>query len=115
MGYLAGYLVVGGLGLLLAPAFGLRLLMATGEYGDVMPRVVGMFMLVLAGLVASFIRRNDYSYYGFTIVARTFIVLTLTTLWFRTGDPLFVVLVAIVLVGLLPSIYVQLTSKEGRR
>jgi hypothetical protein len=66
-----------------------------------------MFMLVLAGFVTSFVRRADYSYYAYTILARTFIVLTLAALYWRTGDPLFLVLDAIVLVGLLPAMYVQ--------
>jgi uncharacterized protein YjeT (DUF2065 family) len=45
--YLGSYLVVGGLGFLLAPAWTLRLLFAQGSYGDVMPRLVGVFMTAL--------------------------------------------------------------------
>ena len=114
MVYLAGYLTVGGAGLLVAPDLALRLLLSDGGYGDVMPRVVGMFMLVLAGFVTSFVRRADYSYYAYTILARTFILLTLTTLYWRTGDPLFLVLDAIVLVGLLPAMYVQWATGRPR-
>jgi len=113
--YLATYLTVGGAGLLVAPAVALRLLLSTGTYGDVMPRVVGMFMLVLAGFVTNFIRRRDYTYYAYTILARTFIVLTLTVLYWSAGDPLFLVLVAIVLVGLLPAMYVRWVADRSRR
>jgi len=109
--YLATYLGVGGLGLLLAPRVALLLLLSTGDYGDVMPRVVGMFMLVLSALVATFIRRRDYSYYLTTIVARVFIVATLAVLYFRSADPLFLVLEGIVLVGLAPAIYVHFVRR----
>ena len=111
--YLASYLGVGGLGLLLAPDLALSLLLSTGEYGDVMPRVVGMFMLVLSYLITSFIRRGDFSYYVATIVARTFIVVVLGVLYLRSGDRLFLVLEAIVLLGLLPAIYLQLSGEGG--
>jgi hypothetical protein len=59
--YLTGYLLIGGLGLLLMPDVALSLLMSNGDYGDTMPRVVGMFMLVLSGLIGSFVGRADYS------------------------------------------------------
>lgn len=113
--YLSGYLIVGGIGLLVAPAVALRLLLSTGSYGDVMPRVVGMFMLVLGGLILQFARARDYRYYTYTIVARVFIVLVLTGLYVTSGDPLFVVLPAIVLIGLLPSIYVASVTRHPPR
>lgn len=103
--YLATYLGGGGLGLLLVPNVALSLLLSTGDYGDVMPRVVGMLMLVLSTLVVDFIRHRDYSYYLTTIVARVFIVVTLAVLYLRSTDPLFLVLEGIVLLGLLPAIY----------
>ena len=107
--YLSTYLLLGGLGLLLLPDLTLRLLQSNGAYGDIMPRVVGMFMLALGGVIFQFVRAQDYRYYLYTIFARAFIVLVLTTLYFKSQDPLFLVLDAIVLVGLLPSIYVAAT------
>lgn len=108
--YLATYLLVGGLGLLAAPDVALSLLQSNGAYGDIMPRVVGMFMLVVSGFVVRFLVRSDYSYYAYTVQARTFIVIVLSFLYMRSHDPLFLVLDAIVLVGLLPSAYVLLTK-----
>src|SRR5207249_6131404 len=107
LSYLAGYLLVGGLGFLVAPDVALRLLLSNGAYGDIMPRVVGMFMLALGGFILQFVRARDYRYYLYAVVARSFIVLVLTALYFRARDPLFLVLDAIVLIGLLPSIYSQ--------
>jgi len=112
--YLASYLIGGGLGLLLAPALTLRLLLSNGDYGDIMPRLVGVFMVALGGAVLEFVRAGDYRYYRYTIVARTFIVVALTALYFKARDPLFLVLDAIVLVGLLPSIYVAVRARPAR-
>ena len=109
--YLAAYLATGGLGLLLFPDLTLRLMLSNGAYGDVMPRIVGMFMLVLGGLILQFVRASDYRYYSYTVVARSFIVIVLTAVYFRTRDPLFIALDVIVLAGLLPSIYVVATGK----
>ena len=115
LSYLAGYLLAGGLGFLVAPDVALRLLLSNGAYGDIMPRVVGMFMLALGSLILQFVRARDYRYYLYAVVARSFIILVLTALYFRARDPLFLVLDAIVLIGLLPSIYVVVQSARANR
>jgi hypothetical protein len=104
--YLATYLLIGGGSLLVAPDLALRLLLSNGAYGDIMPRLFGLFMFVLGGIIYQFVRARDYRYYFYTIVARSFIVVVMTALYFKARDPLFLVLDAIVLIGLLPSIYV---------
>lgn len=108
--YLASYLLVGGGALLVAPEFALRLLRSNGEYGDVMPRLFGLFMFVLGGVIFQFLRGRDYRYYLYTVLARCFIVVVMTALYFKAHDPLLLVLDAIVLIGLLPSIYVAARS-----
>ena len=115
LSYLAGYLLVGGLGFLVAPDVALRLLLSNGAYGDIMPRVVGMFMLALGSLILQFVRARDYRYYLYAVVARSFIILVLTALYFRARDPLFLASDAIVLIGLLPSIYVVVQSARASR
>jgi uncharacterized protein YjeT (DUF2065 family) len=109
--YLASYLFIGGLGFAFIPETLLKIFLSTGTYGDVMPRVVGMFMLVLGFLITLFIKNKDYKYYFPTIIARSFIVIFLTVLYFNTDDPLFIILNCVVLIGLLPSIYVYI--KDG--
>src|SRR5215510_661411 len=108
--YLATYLIGGGLGLLVAPDVTLRLLLSKGMYGDVMPRLFGLFMMALGGVIWQFIRARDFRYYTYTIGVRCFIVAVMTALFFTSHDPLLLVLDAIVLVGLLPSIYVAVHS-----
>ena len=61
--YLTTYLLVGGLALLVLPELTLRLLLSNGSYGDVMPRVVGIFMIALGGVILQFVRARDYRYY----------------------------------------------------
>ncbi len=111
--YLSTYLLLGGVGLLLAPDIALRLLLSNGEYGDVMPRMAGMFMIVVAGFTGQFVKRSDYTYYGYTVLARSFIVIVFTALYWKTRDPLFLVLDGIVLLGLVPSAYVYLKSENA--
>jgi hypothetical protein len=111
--YLASYLLLGGFGLLALPDVTLSLLLSNGSHGDVMPRLVGVFMIALGGAVLEFVRARDYRYYGYAIIARIFIVGALTALYVKSRDPLFLVLDAIVLVGLLPSIYVALRARLG--
>jgi hypothetical protein len=90
-----------------------RLLFSNGSYGDVMPRLVGVFMVALGGAVFEFVRARDYRYYQYAIVARIFIVVALTALYTKARDPLFLVLDAIVLIGLLPSIYVAFLARPA--
>src|SRR5262245_2683018 len=112
--YLASYLLVGGFGLLLMPELTLRLLLSNGNYGDVMPRLVGVFMVALGGAVFEFVRAQDYRYYRYAIIARVFIVTALNGLYFQARDPLFLVLNAVVLIGLLPSIYVIVRARSAK-
>jgi uncharacterized protein YjeT (DUF2065 family) len=111
--YLATYLAVGGAGLAFAPDLALDLLLSTSEYEDTMPRVVGMFMLVLGGFIAVMVRNGDYTYYAYSVVARTGIVAFLVGLLIASEDRLFAVLLAIVLAGLLPSYYALLRAPDG--
>ena len=104
--YLTSYLIGGGLGFLFAPQLTLHLLQSNGSYDDIMPRLVGIFMIALGGVIFQFVHHRDYRYYRYAIFARIFIVIAMTALYFKSRDPLFLVLDAIVLVGLLPSIYI---------
>lgn len=108
--YLASYLSAGGLGFGFAPELTLKLFMSNGDYGVIMPRMVGMFMIVLGFMITLFIKNQDYKYYLPTIIARSFIVLFLCYLYFQTHDPLFAIVNVIVLIGLIPSVYVYLRS-----
>lgn len=111
--YLAAYLLIGGLGLAFLPAATLKLFLSSGDYGDIMPRVAGMLMIGLSGVIAQFVYHRDYRYYPYSVYIRSFFVIFLFFLYFRSNDPLFLVLNTIILVGLLPSIY-TLARDRGR-
>jgi uncharacterized protein YjeT (DUF2065 family) len=97
--YLVGYLVPSGLALLLAPQITLKLLFSTGSYGDVMPRLVGLFVLTLGLLAAQIVRHRVEVLYATLLGVRLGILAGLFGLNLYTGDTLFVVLMAVVGLG----------------
>lgn len=99
--YLIGYLIPAGIALLLAPTFTLNLLLATGSYGEVMPRFVGALMLALGILVVQIVRVRATSLYPATLAARVVILAALVGLYQSTGDPLFLSLLLVVGLGFL--------------
>ena len=108
--YPATILTFGGLGFALLPEFTLDLLQSNQDYGDVMPRLVGMFMVALGSLIGLFVARNDYAYYGYSIVARTGCFVFFFVLYSIDQDPLFLVFPAIVWVGLIASYFVYISE-----
>lgn len=97
--YLGGYLTVIGLALLFAPRPTLDLLQASGEYGDVFPRVAGMLMSGLGIAVVGMIRARTFALYPATLAIRAYFSVCLLSFYGMTGDPLFLVVTAIVLLG----------------
>ena len=87
--YLIGYLVFSGLALLLAPQLTLKLLFSNGSYGDVMPRLVGMFVLTLGVLAAQIVRHRIEMLYTTLLAVRGGILVVLLGLYLYSGDPLF--------------------------
>ena len=103
--YLASYLCFGGFGFAFAPEIALKLFMSSGEYGDIMPRVAGLFMLTLGSLIGTMTYNNDLRYFGFSVIARSGMVTFFAWLFSMSKDPLFIIISVIVLIGLLPSRY----------
>jgi hypothetical protein len=97
--YLATYLTVAGLALLLAPGLALTLLLSNGDYGDVFPRLAGMLLLGLAAIIIQIIRHRIEVLYPTTLVVRLFFLATFAALFAISGDPFFLVVFAIVAVG----------------
>lgn len=110
--YLFSYLVLSGLGFLIIPGLTLKLLFSNGDYGDVMPRLAGLFMLLLGGMVFQFIRLKDYRYFAFTVSGRTLALAVAIGLYFYSKDPFFITLSVIVLIGLVPSYYAILAGPK---
>ncbi len=94
--YLCTYLLVGGFVLLFFPAGGLKLLLATGDYGDVFPRVAGMLLAGLGMVVVAIITTRSEVLYPATLIVRTFFLACSAAFYWMTHDPLFLVLLGIV-------------------
>ncbi|MDP9271728.1 MAG: hypothetical protein M3P14_12300 [Chloroflexota bacterium] len=111
--YLATYLTVAGLALLIVPGFALKLLFSNGEYGDVFPRLAGMLLLGLAALVTQIIRHRLEVLYPTTLVVRIFFLAVLAYLYVLSSDPFFVVILGIVALGVLLTGYTYLAERAS--
>ena len=103
--YVVVYLAIGGAGFLIVPELTRELFLSNTTYDNTGFRLTGMMMLALSYLIWNLVRNEDWKYYPVSIHARSFIVVVLTALYFADNDPMFLVLDAIVLIGLIPSIY----------
>lgn len=97
--YLAGYLSLTGVGLLLVPDTVLRLLFSNREYDDVFVRFSGMLMIGLAIFVGQMIRQQVTVLYPTTIFIRLFFMVCIVWFYGTTRDPLFLVVLAVVGLG----------------
>jgi hypothetical protein len=97
--YVAGYLLVGGLGFLFFPVTSLQVLFSKGPYNLIMVRFVGALLLSLGIFVAQLIRHRTYSLYPTTLVVRAIILISLIWLYLLARDPMMMVLTAIVGLG----------------
>jgi hypothetical protein len=111
--YLAGYLLVAGLALLLVPGFALKLLLSNGDYGEVFPRLAGMLLLGLAAIIVQIIRHRLEVLYLTTLAIRGFFLVTLLTLFLASGDPFFLVVFGIVALGVLFTGFSYLSERGG--
>jgi len=99
--YLISYLSVAAVGFGLFPTLTLKLFLSNGDYGVIMPRMLGAMMGVLSFLLFVIYRNGDWKKYSpFTMMARTPLVLFIFYLYYLCGDPMFLIINAIVLVGL---------------
>jgi hypothetical protein len=109
--YLGSYLALSGIGLLFAPQGTLRLLRFDRAYGDVFPRVAGMLMSGLGFSVFGIIRAGTPQLYPATIVIRIYFLICLAVFYRMNSDPLFLVLIVIVGIGLVLTLSFHLLDR----
>jgi hypothetical protein len=97
--YLSAYLLIIGLGLLFVPTATLRLMLSTGSYGEVMPRLAGMLMAGLGLNIAGIIAAQEEGRYASTLAVRAFFLACLGAFYVMYRDPFFLTLGAVVLLG----------------
>ena len=98
--YPASVLFVAGSGFLFAPTLTLDLLRASGSYSEVFVRLTGVFLLVVSGFVIQTIRHQFVPMYIWTIFLRLFIGANLIWFYSQTSDRLFLVIFAILAIGI---------------
>jgi len=69
--YLIGYLIPGGTALLSSPQLTLKLFFSNTDYGDVLPRLVGMLMLALGIFVLQAVRHRLEVLYSTALIVRS--------------------------------------------
>jgi uncharacterized membrane protein YoaK (UPF0700 family) len=110
--YLAGYLLIGGVALLLAPEETLGILLSDGDYGSVFPRVAGMLMFGLGVATLGIIRARAEVLYPATLMIRAFFLACLAAFYWMTRDPLFLVLLGVVLLGVILTLTSYLSERK---
>ena len=97
--YVVTYLFLTGLALVVAPTASLQLAHSTADYGDVMPRWTGMMSIALAALIAQTVRHRLEILYPLGFVMPAAMLVGFVGLYRLSGDPLFLVVLAVVAVG----------------
>jgi len=110
--YLGSYLFLIGIGLLLVPQSTLRILQSNGDYGDVFPRVAGMLMSGLGLSIFGIIRARSAELYPATLFIRMYFIVCIVAFYVMTRDPLFLVLIAIVGLGLVLTLSFYLLDRK---
>ena len=116
--YLASYLTLIGLGLLVLPDKTLSLLQSNGEYGDIFPRLVGMLMSGMGMSIVGIIRARVPKLYPATLFIRVYFLVCLAVFYWMSTDPLFLVLIVIVAIGFvltLSAYFLDRREKTERR
>jgi hypothetical protein len=112
--YVVAYLLGAGLFLLVAPRLALKLLFSTGSYGVILPRLVGLLLVGLGIFVLQIVRHRVAGLYLTTIAVRLGFCVGFIALYLLSRDPLFLVLLAVVGLGVLTtSTSYLLDRKEG--
>ena len=98
--YLAGYLLPAGALLLFVPEFATKLLLSNRDYDYAPFRLVGVLLIGLGIIIVQIIRYRLDVLYPTTVVVRLLISATLIGLYAETKDPFFLVVLAVVVVGI---------------
>lgn len=99
--YLAGYLLLGGIGFLFAPQFSTELFLSNQVYSEVMVSSFGMFMVGLGIIVVQIIRLRLHVLYFTSLLVRILFCICLLAFYFKSSNPLFLILFGIVVFGVI--------------
>ena len=111
--YLATYLFFTGVGLLFAPQFSLKLLLSTGHYESTFVQFTGAFMIALSVVVSQIIRHSVEVLYTTTLAVRVFFIVVIVWFYVQTQDPLFLVVLAVVALGVALTVTSYMLDKRA--
>jgi hypothetical protein len=114
--YVATYLLAAGVFLVFAPRLALQLLLSTGDYGEIFPRLGGLLLLGLGIIVAQIVRHQITALYLTTLAVRGVFCVGFVVLYGLSHDPLFLVLLGVVGIGVVATSisFVVDTQRGGR-
>jgi cyanate permease len=99
--YVAGYLVLSGLLLLIAPRVALSAMLSNTDYGVVMPRWVGMLSVAMGTLVGQVVRRRVVALYPLSFFMPAAMLVGFVGMYLESRNPLFLAVAAVVGIGVL--------------
>jgi hypothetical protein len=99
--YVAGYLVLSGLALLISPRVALAAMLSNTDYGNVMPRWVGMLSVAMGTLVGQIVRLRIAGLYPLSFFMPAAMLVGFVGLYLQSADPLFLAVSAVVGIGVL--------------
>jgi hypothetical protein len=111
--YVVAYLLAAGIFLLVAPRLALKLLFSTADYGVIMPRLNGLLLIGLGMFVAQIVRSRVVSLYATTLAVRAVFCVGFIALYLLSRDPFFLVLLAVVGLGVLATSASYILDKRG--
>lgn len=97
--YVAGYLVLSGVALLLAPRGALAAMLTNTDYGNIMPRWVGMLSVAMGTLVGQIVRLRIAALYPLSFFMPAAMLVGFIGLYLQSANPLFLVVSAVVGIG----------------
>jgi uncharacterized protein YjeT (DUF2065 family) len=97
--YVAGYLTLSGLALVIAPKTALRFMFATHDYGEIMPRRVAKMSVAMGAFILRTVRHRLSVLYLLGFFMPLTMIPSLAGLYLMSRDPLFLTLLAVVGTG----------------
>jgi hypothetical protein len=97
--YIAGYLGFTAVGLIFVPELFQKFMFASEVYPSVPMQFAGMFALLLSIVVFQLARKGLWQLYLTTLLARTFGLVILMSLYVKTHNPFFLSALVVVSVG----------------
>ena len=113
--YVAGYLILSGIALLIAPEAAMTIMFSNTDYGIAMPRWVGMLSVALGALVGQTVRHRLAVLYPLGFFMPAAMMVGFAGLYLQSSNPLFLVVFGVVGVGVVATGISLFLERRSRR